>query len=146
MWQEIYGISNEELVGVFQYAQENKPEGITYVYNEPFLENPERRKKVLEELRQLNELSPGLIDTIGTQMHIEMTQDTEAIRQCFEDLKDTGVKVQITEFDMCLPERAMFDEKGLESLCGGRSGVPFLARPRTQELFACFNRYRVLQL
>ena len=41
---------------------------------------------------------------------------------------------------------AMFDEKGLESLCGGRSGVPFLARPRTQELFACFNRYRVLQL
>lgn len=112
IWQEIYGISNEELVGVFQYAQENKPEGITYVYNEPFLENPERRKKVLEELRQLNELSPGLIDTIGTQMHIEMTQDTEAIRQCFEDLKDTGVKVQITEFDMCLPERAMFDEKG----------------------------------
>ena len=41
---------------------------------------------------------------------------------------------------------AMFDEKGLESLCGGRSGVPFLARPRTQELFACFNRYRGLQL
>lgn len=41
---------------------------------------------------------------------------------------------------------AMLDEKGLESLCGGRSGVPFLARPRTQELFACFNRYRGLQL
>lgn len=42
--------------------------------------------------------------------------------------------------------KAMLDEKGLESLCGGRSGVPFLARPRTQELFACFNRYRGLQL
>ena len=41
---------------------------------------------------------------------------------------------------------AMLDEKGLESLCGGHSGVPFLARPRTQELFACFNRYRGLQL
>lgn len=24
---------------------------------------------------------------------------------------------------------AMLDEKGLESLCGGHSGVPFLARP-----------------
>lgn len=112
MWQELYGISNEELVSIFQYAQENKPEGVTYVYNEPFLENPERRKAVLEQLQKLNELSPGLIDTIGTQMHIEMTQDTESIRQCFEELGKTGLNVQITEFDMCLPERFMFDEKG----------------------------------
>lgn len=41
---------------------------------------------------------------------------------------------------------ALLDEKGLESLCVGRSGVPFLARPRAQELFSCFNRYRGLQL
>lgn len=112
MWQELYGISNEDLVGVFKYAQENKPEGVTYVYNEPFLENPERRKAVLEQLQRLNELSPGLIDTIGTQMHIEMTQDIESIRQCFEDLGKTGLNVQITEFDMCMPERLMFNEKG----------------------------------
>ena len=36
---------------------------------------------------------------------------------------------------------ALLDEKGLESLCVGRSGVPFLAQPRAQELFSCFNRY-----
>ena len=41
---------------------------------------------------------------------------------------------------------SLLDEKGLESLCGVRSGVPFLARPRAQELFSCFNRYRSLQL
>ena len=41
---------------------------------------------------------------------------------------------------------SLLDEKGLESLCVGRSGVPFLARPRTQELFSCFNRYRGLQI
>ena len=41
---------------------------------------------------------------------------------------------------------ALLDEKGLESLCVGRSGVPFLAQPRAQELFSCFNRYRGLQL
>lgn len=112
MWQELYGISNEELMSIFQYAQENKPDGVTYVYNEPFLENPERRKSVLEQLQKMNELCPGLIDTIGTQMHIEMTQDIELIWQCFEDLKNAGVQVQITEFDMCLPERFMFDEQG----------------------------------
>lgn len=41
---------------------------------------------------------------------------------------------------------ALLDRNGLEALCGGRSGVPFLARPRKQELFACFNRYRGLRL
>ena len=112
MWEELHGISNEELVGIFQYALDNKPEGITYVYNEPFLENPERRQVVLEQLEQINSLCPGLIDTIGTQMHIELTQKLEEVRQCFEDLKKSGVNIQITEFDMCVPERLMFDENG----------------------------------
>ena len=34
------------------------------------------------------------------------------------------------------------DTQGLEVLCQGRSGMPFLARPRTQEIFACLNRFR----
>lgn len=115
MWQELYGISNEELVSIFQYALENKPDGVTYVYNEPFLENPERRQVVIEQLSRINELAPGLIDTIGTQMHIEMTQNIDDIRQCFEGFKrleQLGIVTQITEFDMCLPERFMFDENG----------------------------------
>lgn len=112
MWEELHGISNEELVSVFQYALDNKPEGITYVYNEPFLENPERRQAVLKQLEQINSLCPGLVDTIGTQMHIEMSQSPEDVRNCFKDLKKAGVNVQITEFDMCLPERFMFDENG----------------------------------
>lgn len=115
MWQELYGISNEELVSTFQYALENKPDEVTYVYNEPFLENPERRNAVIKQLSQINELAPGLIDTIGTQMHIEMTQNTDDIRNCFEDLKrleQLGIGTQITEFDMCLPERFMFNENG----------------------------------
>lgn len=112
MWEELHGISDEELVSVFQYALENKPEGITYVYNEPFLENPKRREAVLEQLGKINSLCPGLIDTIGTQMHIEIIQNADDIKKCFEDLKQTGLNVQITEFDMCIPERFMFDEKG----------------------------------
>lgn len=38
----------------------------------------------------------------------------------------------------------IMDRKGLEALCG-REGA-FLARPRRQEIFACFNRYRGLKL
>lgn len=112
IWEETFGISTEELMEVFQYALDNKPDGVTYVYNEPFLENPERRQAVIKQLAQF---TPGLIDTIGTQMHIEMTQNTVDVRQSFEDFKkleDLGIGTQITEFDMCLPEIVMFDENG----------------------------------
>ena len=34
------------------------------------------------------------------------------------------------------------EEQGLSALCESRSGIPFLARPRRQEIFACLNRYR----
>ena len=120
MWKEIYGITNEDLFGnaekgiegVFSYAVKNKPEGVTYVYNEPFLENEERRKVVLEQLKEMNSLCPNLIDTIGTQMHITMKQDINDIKKCFEDLKNTGLNAQITEFDMCMPEEFMFDGEG----------------------------------
>lgn len=118
MWQELYGISNKELVEVFKYAKENKPDGVTYVYNEPFLENSKRRQVVINQLKEINELSPGLIDTIGTQMHIEMIQDPDEIKKCFLDLKsleELGIRTQITEFDMCLPERIMFDDNGMIS-------------------------------
>ena len=41
---------------------------------------------------------------------------------------------------------ALMDRQGLDALCSGRSGVDFLARPRTQEIFACLNRYRGLRM
>lgn len=37
---------------------------------------------------------------------------------------------------------AVINAKGLEALCENPSGIPFLARPRRQEIFACINRYR----
>ena len=48
-------------------------------------------------------------------MHIEMTQNIDDIKRCFENLKkleQLGIGTQITEFDMCLPERYMFNENG----------------------------------
>jgi len=118
IWEEQYGIKLDELLGVFQCALADKPEGVTYVYNEPFLEDKDRRETVLALLGQIQRLAPGLIDTIGTQMHIEIDKREETIQnigECFADLKklqEIGIGTQITEFDMCLPERFMFDEQG----------------------------------
>lgn len=41
---------------------------------------------------------------------------------------------------------ALMDRQGLTALCQGRSGADFLARPRRQEIFACFDRFRGLRL
>lgn len=41
---------------------------------------------------------------------------------------------------------ALLERQGLAAVCEGRAGAAFLARPRRQELFACFDRYRGLQL
>ena len=103
IWEQKYGISMPELMSCFEYALVNKPEGVNYLYNEPFLEDDQRRQKVFETLAQT---TPGLIDTLGSQMHITITQDIESIRRCFADFKklqeSTGKNIQITEFDMCL--------------------------------------------
>ena len=95
------------MMGCFSYAFEHKPEGVSYVYNEPFLENDKRRQKVIEVLEQINtnKYTPGLIDTLGSQMHINIHQDFDEIRRCFEafkKLQERGIKIQITEFDMTL--------------------------------------------
>ena len=106
IWEEKYGITLSELIEVFEYAKDHKPEGVDYLYNEPFLENDERRKKVLEVLQSIESLNPGLIDTLGSQMHITMTIPEENIKRCFNDLKKVQEKrcqkIQITEFDMSL--------------------------------------------
>ncbi len=106
IWVKKYGISLKEIIETFEYAKTNKPEGVKYLYNEPFLENGDRRKKVLETISEIEVLSPGLIDTLGSQMHITIREDLNNIKNCYEDFKafqdSTGKNVEITEFDMSL--------------------------------------------
>ena len=109
IWESKYGITMQELMPIFDYAKEHKSEGVSYLYNEPFLENDDRRKKVIETLQTISTLSPGLIDTLGSQMHITITEDLNKIKRCFDDFRKlqemTGTKIQITEFDMSLGSR-----------------------------------------
>ena len=105
IWNQKYGITMSELLSCFKYAKEHKPENVSYLYNEPFLEDDQRRKKVFETLYEIEKLSPGLIDSLGSQMHISITENTNSIRRCYEEFKilqERGINIQITEFDMSL--------------------------------------------
>ena len=106
MWEIKYGLSIDELVEVFEPAVKKKPKGINYVYNEPFLEDSERRKVVFDVLRDIRKKSPEMIDTLGSQMHITLDTKLDSIRDSFKDfseLKKEGIGVQITEFDLSVP-------------------------------------------
>ena len=106
IWEIKYGITIDDICKVYEYAKKHKPVGVNYLYNEPFLEDDDRRAKVLETLDEIDIKSPDLIDTLGTQMHITIGEDIERIKRCFKDFKDykdrTGKNIQITEFDMSL--------------------------------------------
>lgn len=108
IWESRYGITIQDLCNIFEYAKTHKPQGVNYLYNEPFLEDSERRKKVFEVLQSINSASNGLIDTLGSQMHITFRTSDEQIQECFKDFKflqDTqNINIQITEFDLSLSE------------------------------------------
>lgn len=108
IWETKYGITIEDICRVFDYAREHKLDGISYLYNEPFLENTDRRKKVIETLQHINAKTNGLIDTLGSQMHVSFRTSNEQIQSCFNDFKvlqeTQGLKVQITEFDLSFGE------------------------------------------
>lgn len=109
IWESQYGITIEDICEIFSYAKEHKPPGVSYLYNEPFLENPERRKKVIEVLKEINKTAIGLIDTLGSQMHITLAAKEKQIEDCFADFKDLqselDIHIQITEFDLSLGAR-----------------------------------------
>lgn len=113
IWETNYGISISDICEIFEYAKSHKPQGVSYLYNEPFLENSKRRKKVLEVLQSINATSNGLIDTLGSQTHITFTTEEANIQKCFQDFKtlqDTqGMNIQITEFDLSLGENEILN-------------------------------------
>ena len=130
IWMDRYGITLEDIVDCFKPIIDNDDilDGIPLIYNEPRLEDEEKRKAVIDILEELNEISiekygKKMIDTLGTQMHISIplrlagdglsdeqfknTSDYKAMVKCFEDfrvLQEKGYKIQITEFDVSVKQ------------------------------------------
>lgn len=105
------GLTIEDLVDILSPAIENKDPKIAYIYNETFVETPEKRRIQLNLATQIQNLAPTLIDTFGTKMHISTEHKTKTIENTLSDLKrfsdETGIKLAITEFAMYVPEKTL---------------------------------------
>ncbi len=121
IWEEKYGITIEDICEIFEYANNPRLEGVAYLYNEPFLENKKRRKKVFEVLKSINNIQPNLIDTLGSQMHITIRESDETIIDCFDDFRklqnEYGINIQITEFDLSI------GQNDVERFVSGKTNV-----------------------
>ena len=100
----------EDLCDIISVARNNLP-NTDFMYNDDNLIDPDKMPattKLLDEIRQYEiahekELNgKKLIDSIGTQMHVDDRITKKQIIDMFNALKKYGLPIEITEFDMAM--------------------------------------------
>ena len=95
----------EDLCDVISIARRNLP-NTDFMYNDDNVIDPRKipaTTEILKRIRQYeNSHETRLIDSIGTQMHIDNGVTKEQIINMFNTLKQYGLPIEITEFDMAM--------------------------------------------
>ncbi len=85
----------------FQFAHEADPNAELY-YNDYNMENSAKCDAVIKMVKELK-TAGCRIDAVGSQSHMQMDSPSlEATETTFKKLKDAGVKILITEWDMSI--------------------------------------------
>ncbi len=95
-WSEIIG--PDFIEKAFEFAHEADPDAILR-YNDYGLENPEKRKKLISLIKQLQEKKVP-VTAIGSQAHLNVSVTFEAMDQCLAEIKTLGLPIHITELDL----------------------------------------------
>jgi endo-1,4-beta-xylanase len=82
----------------FQYAHEADPDAILR-YNDYGLENPEKRRKLVTLIKQLQEKNVPVM-VIGSQAHLNVSINFETMNQSLAEMKSLGLPIHITELDV----------------------------------------------
>ncbi len=89
----------EFIVTAFKAARAKDPDALL-IYNDYNGHKPEKRKKLLEFLRQLDEKGVP-VDAYGMQGHFELGDDSlSQLRETFDELRKLGLKVVVSELDI----------------------------------------------
>lgn len=95
-WSVIIG--PDFIAKAFEYAHEADPDAILR-YNDYGLENPEKRKKLLILVKDLQAKNVP-ITAIGTQAHCNVGTTFEAMDQALTDMEELGLPIHVTELDV----------------------------------------------
>lgn len=102
----------EDLCDVIAVARKNLP-NVDFMYNDDNLTDLDKLDFTFDVIKriQVYEETHGikLIDSIGTQMHIDNSFSCENVKNMFIKLSELSLPIEITEFDMAM----IFDVVGL---------------------------------
>ena len=126
----------EDLCDVIAVARRNMPT-IDFMYNDDYLTDPRKIPATIEMIRQIQEYEKKhgvkLIDSIGTQMHIDNDLSKEEIRQMIINLSQFGLPIEITEFDLAMTS----DIEGLTD-----EQIEQLRQKKINEVYECVEELR----
>lgn len=98
-------LSIEDLCDVIAVARRNLPD-VDFMYNDDHLTDPYKMPAtatLLKQIRQYEtEHSVKLIDSIGTQMHVDSNLGSDDFRRMFNNLSKFGLPIEVTEFDLAM--------------------------------------------
>ncbi|MBQ3511120.1 MAG: endo-1,4-beta-xylanase [Bacilli bacterium] len=98
-------LSVEDICEILVTARENLPK-VDFMYNDDHLVDPNKLPATIELIRRIQDYSKGLgvqlIDSIGTQLHMDNNISKEELRNMFISLSEIGLPIEITEFDLAM--------------------------------------------
>ena len=125
-----------DLCDVIAVARKNMPT-TDFMYNDDHLIDPKKIVPTIELIKQIraNEKRLGvkLIDSIGTQMHIDNGMTKEQMREMIINLSQFGLPIEITEFDIAMTN-------GVEKL--SEQQIETMRQAKINEIYECVDELR----
>ena len=125
-----------DLCEVIAIARKNLP-NTDFMYNDDNLIDPNKIESTMELLRQIRDqeerLGVKLIDSIGTQMHIDNGMTKDQMKEMIVSLSKYGLPIEITEFDMVMTN-------GIEGLT--EKQIETLRQQKINEIYECVQELR----
>ena len=131
-WQKHLNV--EDLCDVASVARKNLP-NTDFMYNDDNLTDPRKleiTKDIISRIQKYEqEHGVKLIDSIGTQMHIDNSVTIDQIETMFRELSKFGLPIEVTEFDLAMTHMT----EGMTS-----EEIEVLRQQKMNEIISCIER------
>lgn len=126
----------DDLCDVIAVARKNMPT-TDFMYNDDHLIDTKKIAPTIELIKQIraNEKRLGvkLIDSIGTQMHVDNGMTKEQMKEMIINLSQFGLPIEITEFDIVMTN-------GVEKL--SEEQIEIMRQAKINEIYECVDELR----